>query len=43
MKNQTIVILGGGISGLVTAYELSKKGCSVLVLEKEKHQKIWEE
>ena len=28
-------VLGAGISGLVTAYELSKKGCNVCIIEKE--------
>lgn len=31
-----VVILGAGITGLIVAYELNKKGYKVLVLEKEK-------
>ena len=33
--NRMILVLGGGISGLVTAYELSKNGFNILLLEKE--------
>jgi len=32
--NRKIVVLGAGISGLTTAYLLSKKGFDVKVLEK---------
>ena len=33
MKN---IVVGGGISGLLVAYELVKKGEEVIVIEKEK-------
>lgn len=36
MKNQKIAIIGGGITGLVTGYELTKRGYKVAVFEKEK-------
>lgn len=35
MKNKKIIIIGAGITGLVTAYELLKQGCSVTIIEKE--------
>lgn len=35
MKNKEIIVIGGGITGLVTAYELLKKGYQVTVIEKE--------
>ena len=36
MSSKKIVILGAGISGLATAYQLNKKGFNVTVLEKKK-------
>ena len=33
-----VVIIGGGLSGSSTALNLSKKGYSVLIIEKEKFQ-----
>jgi len=36
MSSKKIVILGAGISGLATAYQLNKKGFDVTVLEKKK-------
>jgi len=33
-----VVIIGGGLSGSSTALNLSKKGYSVLIIEKEKSQ-----
>ena len=38
MKEFDVVIIGGGLSGSSTALNLSKKGYSVLVIEKEKVQ-----
>ena len=38
MKEFDVVIIGGGLSGSSTALNLSKKGYSVLVIEKEKFQ-----
>ena len=38
MKGFDVVIIGGGLSGSSTALNLSKKGYSVLVIEKEKLQ-----
>ena len=38
MKGFDVVIIGGGLSGSSTALNLSKKGYSVLVIEKEKVQ-----
>ncbi|WP_288262003.1 NAD(P)/FAD-dependent oxidoreductase [uncultured Prochlorococcus sp.] len=38
MKGFDVVIIGGGLSGSSTALNLSKKGYSVLVIEKEKNQ-----
>ena len=38
MKVFDVVIIGGGLSGSSTALNLSKKGYSVLVIEKEKIQ-----
>ena len=38
MKGFDVVIIGGGLSGSATALNLSKKGYSVLILEKEKVQ-----
>ena len=38
MKEFDVVIIGGGLSGSATALNLSKKGYSVLVIEKEKSQ-----
>lgn len=35
MKNKKIIIIGAGITGLVTAYELLKQGHNVVILEKE--------
>ena len=40
MKEFDIIIIGGGISGSSTALYLSKKGYSVLVIEKETEQDI---
>lgn len=36
-KNAEVIIIGGGIIGCATAYYLSKKGVSVIVLEKSDH------
>lgn len=36
MKQYDVVIIGGGITGLVAAYKLSKSGKKVLVIEKQK-------
>ena len=38
MKGFDVVIIGGGLSGSATALNLSKKGYSVLIIEKEKNQ-----
>ena len=38
MKGFDVVIIGGGLSGSATALNLSKKGYSILVIEKEKFQ-----
>ena len=38
MKCFDVVIIGGGLSGSSTAFNLSKKGYSVLIIEKEKFQ-----
>ena len=38
MKGFDIIIIGGGLSGSATALNLSKKGYSVLIIEKEKVQ-----
>ena len=38
MKGFDVLIIGGGLSGSATALNLSKKGYSVLVIEKEKFQ-----
>ena len=38
MKGFDVVIIGGGLSGSATALHLSKKGYSVLIIEKEKFQ-----
>ena len=38
MKAFDVVIIGGGLSGSSTALNLSKKGYSVLIIEKEKYQ-----
>ena len=38
MKGFDVVIIGGGLSGSSTALNLSKKGYSVLIIEKEKFQ-----
>ena len=38
MKGFDVVIIGGGLSGSSTALNLSKKGYSVLIIEKEKNQ-----
>lgn len=35
MSKQPIVIVGGGIVGLSTAYELSERGHDVIVLDRE--------
>ena len=40
MKEFDIIIIGGGLSGSSTALYLSKKGYSVLVIEKEKNHNI---
>jgi len=34
---KTIIIIGGGLSGLTAAYLLSKKGFRVIIIEKKKH------
>ena len=34
--SMSIIVLGGGITGLTTAYELAKKGLNPIVLEKDK-------
>lgn len=34
--NADVIIIGGGIQGCATAYELAKKGASVIVLEKDR-------
>lgn len=36
-NNAEVIIIGGGIIGCATAYYLSKKGCSVIVLEGSDH------
>ena len=38
MTEFDVVIIGGGLSGSSTALNLSKKGYSVLIIEKEKSQ-----
>jgi len=38
LKGFDVVIIGGGLSGSSTALNLSKKGYSVLIIEKEKFQ-----
>ena len=38
MKGFDVIIIGGGLSGSATALNLSKKGYSVLIIEKEKVQ-----
>ena len=38
MKGFDVVIIGGGLSGSSTALNLSQKGYSVLIIEKEKYQ-----
>ena len=38
MKGFDVVIIGGGLSGSNAAFNLSKKGYSVLIIEKEKFQ-----
>ena len=38
MKGFDVVIIGGGLAGSSTALNLSKKGYSVLIIEKEKFQ-----
>ncbi|KGF97465.1 Geranylgeranyl reductase [Prochlorococcus marinus str. MIT 9302] len=38
MKGFDVIIIGGGLSGSSTALNLSKKGYSVLIIEKEKFQ-----
>jgi len=38
LKGFDVVIIGGGLSGTSTALNLSKKGYSVLIIEKEKSQ-----
>jgi geranylgeranyl reductase family protein len=38
LKGFDVVIIGGGLSGTSTAFNLSKKGYSVLIIEKEKSQ-----
>ena len=38
MTEFDVVIIGGGLSGCSTALNLSKKGYSVLIIEKEKSQ-----
>ncbi len=38
MKGFDVIIIGGGLSGSSTALNLSKKGYSVLIIEKEKSQ-----
>jgi len=38
LKGFDVVIIGGGLSGSATALHLSKKGYSVLIIEKEKFQ-----
>mgnify|MGYP001257621350 CR=1 FL=1 len=40
MKGFDVVIIGGGLSGSATALNLSKKGYSVLIIEKEKVQDL---
>ena len=40
MKLFDVIIIGGGLSGSSTAVHLSKKGYSVLVLEKSSHKRI---
>ena len=37
MVNKKIYVVGGGISGLVLSYELLKKGCEVVLIEKSKY------
>ena len=39
-KTTEIVIIGGGLTGLTTAYYLSKNGKKVIVLEKDKICKV---
>jgi len=34
-KNQNVVVIGGGYTGIAAAYELSKQGISVTIIEKE--------
>ena len=44
MKGFDVVIIGGGLSGSSTALNLSKKGYSVLIIEKEKEiLKVWKD
>ena len=40
MKEFDVIIIGGGLSGSSTAFNLSKKGYSVLIIEKEAFGKI---
>lgn len=37
MKKNDVVVVGSGISGLLTALALSREGKNVLILEKEDH------
>jgi glycine/D-amino acid oxidase-like deaminating enzyme len=41
MRTASVVIIGGGVMGLSTAYHLARRGCTDVVLLEKSHQHLY--